>query len=475
MTKSEIRAVTGNSNAGKATDFVRISAHVGGFASAEIRTHPESSGGDASKVLSTQLITKLAGYQRMMFDGSAAADVSITLNDGTGGSIKFNGYSSEPGTNTGIGNVGMVVNAVHAESLMDGLRMDIYVDNGSTKLTEEPAAETSIAKRIAFVTRRMIELWRLSRDSQAPDAGIVDSIDAQNEKCLRVWYQVLAASEETTQMKSLSGLSEAPEVDSRINGHIRQILQAQRPSFMATIQALCGVFQMLFVPGLQADTGKLVMLASLLDSPEDKDLVSNNVSLALGRRTTSPTGQVVVLGLGGSTIPSDGWRDNFGTPPSLVSSVLVRYPETLVAGRSSLSVPIPSWLSSLQANQLANAVLIEPAGLRVGEVQKAAQEQIEVTQKIQSGLLSDACREYAKNIFVDAALGDCRASISSALDLSWECGKVYRIKMKEGGPLFTGQLVSLVHTAQALQNNATANTQLTFGLVELDGFKLPGR
>lgn len=475
MTKSEIRAITGNSNAGKATDFIRVSAHVGSFTSSEIRTHPESTGGDASQVLSSQLIKKLAEYQKSMFDGAAKPDVKITLNDGGGGTINFEGYSSQPGINTGMGNVGVVVNAVHAESLVDGLRLDIYIDNGTDKLTPEPSAEISIAKRIAFVTKRMIQLWEEQRDKEAADAEITDRIHSQNEKCLKVWYAILSASEETTQMKSLSGLSEAIEIDSRINGHIRQVLSAQRPSFMSTIQALCGVFQMLFIPGVQGATGKLVMLAQLLDSPEDKSLTGDNVSLSLGSRQSSPTGQVVVLGLGGSLVQSADDRDVFGVPPSLTNNVLVKYPENIVAGRSSLSVPVPSWLGSLQSSALASAALVEPAGLRVSQVQKAAEEQIEVTQAIQSGALSDVCKEYARNIFVDAALGSCRATLNSVLDLTWECGKVYRVKMKEGGALLSGQLVSVVHTAQGLQNSPSANTQLTFGLVEVDGFKLPGR
>jgi hypothetical protein len=239
------------------------------------------------------------------------------------------------------------------------------------------------------------------------------------------------------------------------------------------------MFQMFYAPDLTSkSTGRLVMMKDIVDNAEAKSVVitGSGVRFQLGARAAAPTGQVLVMGLGGPYTDYAAEIAQEGSPEvvaNVFAEVLVTYPSLPAGGRSTVSVPLPAWLPDILNEPLDHPAIVGPGNVKVIPVVTQLTDYLTLVTAIKDGALTKLCADYAKNIFIDLSIGSCSVSLSSDLDLSWELGKFYKVSSQGGGLLFTGLLSALTHQAVSLQGAASASTQLSFSHVTANGFTLP--
>jgi len=457
---------------------VTISASINSFPSATVKFHKEKSGGKASNVLSSELISSLAGFQRDMFKARTEPDLDLEIDDGNGGALHFKGYIANPGLVASYGDISADIKAIHTASVVEALNLSIYTAPGvPSNHAIKNVESASWSSRLSDITKELIKNWERAQNPSDENTVVQREIHKQNGIPLKVWNAMLSSSVDSTTQKSLGSAPTHPGVNTNINDFLANTLLAVKPGFMGTMLSLNGALQMLYAPGMtEDDPGKFVLTQNLFKDAKElrAEMNESGCSAGLGARSNLPLGQVLVMGVGGSNFATEKARKVGRAPgiPTLIPKTVVRYPKEGAAGGQLISVPLPPFLPSPVHTHDAPGLVRRV--MNAEETAEQVQKSLEKTQAFVTGPFSDICRDYAHNIYIDLALSGAQFTINLPLDLTVRVGLYYNVSGPSAS-LFKGLLVRVVHTLSISETNASASSSLTFSYVEMNGFSLPNK
>lgn len=486
-----------------------VQAQLDSFPTVVVWPHPNV---PASKrviqIAGSDVVKYLATQQRNKFALNPQLGLKLHATDGQGNTLDFNGIVTAPTLTSASNYYELRLFAQHDSAVLNTMRTNIYdapimsgAAEGSRKVNTvslEEMNQVSLAERLRVLLEKMIQRRdiRLKAAVNPVPSEIVleQAIDTANQPAIKLWGQILRDSNVTSMLDTL-GILKDSEKGQRDNYLIhRSILNTLTAcymegydNFMDCIQRICGLFQLRYIPGLDATDpiGRYGLLVGYdritAGTPIERITQIDAFSPALGVQELLPVRQILVRG---QTSLSRKLSANVAAREGQLP-ILSAWPYAPVgAGGRVRSVSPPSWLppAPVPIADAFLAKLIAAKGTKsIEEIQTWSQVRSEqaVTE---NELISKLLQKWAQNYYRESAIGNDQVNISVPLDFSWKIGRRYRI-ISEGSadgsvpetPLFTGFLNGLSHTLRIESDQRGAqSTALNFSHVTMNGFTLAG-
>lgn len=453
-------------------DRASVQARVGTFPEVSFTSHPGVDRGPARPINASEFISALAADQEQAYNGTPSL-MMLLMDDAKSSRLPIPSLITSPSYSTGIGYTGRKRNGVYPAAAVIGLRTDIYTGAKDEWRVDNNPGDASVAARLKSLTEFIIKEWEDigGGDDSELSYETKQTIHAQNEPRLQIWYQILEASVSTTEIEALGSLKDDnPAVNSGVNSWMVALLRSSKQNFMRVIEGFCSAFHLIFEPpSEQYPVGRLVKLADLLqEDPEEMSIMVVQEDLTAGPLKTLPLKKVIITG-----VSTTEYRDNGDMKDgrsSIGASNIAEYPPGEFAGGSIQSFGMPPYLPSPVRSAPG---LDASAGLTAENYNQAVKDLRDGVNGYISDSMIALCEHHAKGLYANLALSNSQASITGELDLRFRAGKRYKVSAtnKQGETtIFTGILLGVTHTIHSKQDSPYAASELNFAYVEADGF-----
>lgn len=502
-------------------DTCTISLTLNGISKATFNAHPEVTDASATALIAPadRDVAMLVGdQQETLYAPRTSPDVEITAYDGNGKtSLQFNGYLTSPAYRIGVGMSGHMFTALHQSVALSAFNSAIYAgqpdEDGALAIRISPTAAAdypnldspSVSTRLRLILKYMQRLWTTYRPTEAATLNSqnrsdeYEAISVQNDKIntalLPIWNNLLGASDDSTIYNTWNNLGEiGVGLNQRVCDTIIGIYLQQTGDFWDTIAQFCAAFQLLYVPVFGSDPTKIGSFqrsSDLVAGPAQKDIsvTPRDIQYVLGTGTMNPAMPVTsvqVQGLVGiPTVDTSSGVATLNVTPRPIT--YGTWPHQAFTGGKILRVPAPSWLTACSDGTVLPMLTdlatwtdeskgtLDPDTYRAGQVALN-----KYAAKINSDVIVAMATEWARNVYVPAAIGASTATVTIPLDLTMlpgaKCTVNVQSSQSEGGGerlQFTGLLTSVTHTIQTNSRaSGIASTVLQFTCVEAGSFIL---
>jgi hypothetical protein len=463
-------------------DSVELFINVNSFPYASVKFHDKGAWSEKRSSVPTDMSSKMAADQISMYSGTSTSS-AIQINDGLGGNIQMSGYSSGTAYNLLVGSIGQIGSIIHRSSILDNLNTGVYTFGaGPSKPDEDlsaPNGSGSYSSWMSSYLKWMITRWEAEKINSSADEftkKLKDQIHTLNAESLQAWYSVLDTSEDTnSKLESLSNSKIAVMFKKAMHNALLHVYTNSYGSFMQTIQQICIMFQLMYIPAVEDGFGKFVPIRKAVEQELEKNVSILQMNITAGAKSTQPITQVVVHGLPG-LVHKEGGQ---GNRPNAAEPALSIFPDSSVASagrvyRTAAPIWLPVYMHPTKTDISTEESDLDPDSYTQARLQenKAAREYMDSDVK---GLVD----EWAKDLYVNLSLSPSSAQLLVPLDVTWEIGKTYKVtatgpKGQDPKNLFTGFLYGISHRLSSSSQSPEATTRLMFTHVQGEGFKLPG-
>lgn len=444
----------------------------------------------ATRILSTEVATKMGIAQTIGFSNRTDPDTFITVDDGTGNEVTFNMFLTSPTFLMNTASVRPGFGAVAASALMGNLKMDIYTTNtarsngnkgelgGSTLAVEDEPKAQNLARRLRELTEAVIKNWNRYGKGTSAAAKLKEQRHQINaEGPLDSWYELLSNSEQslesTATWMSILTRDGTDAVNRDFNTELLSVLRGTTRDFQEVIDTLCAMFQLIMIPDITGAPGKLAVMPELLTAAPGTLVLPANSMLLNGDASHDllPVQQVLVRGepifatlvtRDPALLSTDGGTYYIGGFPDEAPSATGDVPiVTLPSYLRDTVVRVPQSLGNLPPD--INSIDSNYSSIK------------QLTTEFSNEIAKNLVKDFCKGVYVDMALGGTSTSISMPADLSLWPGKRYKVVNSAGGEIFTGFLAGVTHTFKKSVNaGGQATTVCNFSHILFPGFKLRG-
>lgn len=439
-------------------DSVTITYGINSFPSAEITFHDSdvpSSG--VVQVADKDVAARIAAQQNAMFTAQSP-DSRVTVNDGTN-SISFSGYVSGPAYRLGIQDVRFVTTIMHEASAVTKLRSSIYTN----KKGLFRSGDTPLRSKIGDGLAAMLDLMMKERDPALPDEeskAIVEQIHVNNAKPIEIWKKICVES--TVEWPELETLLKYPAVKTNLQDLIATHYQNSSHDFFQAMQLFQSEFSMTYVPSLEPEAmGKFIPAEDLVNlEPELLPVNIRSILMTAGPKDILPLSYVVTRG----PKPQTHRDTKYG-------HIVQRWPKQAQSTGQVVEIGTPPWLP-------AEIIVEKKSTATVGDtldLDEYEKEKIDEDQKLYEVTFPDvakALERWAKKHYVDAALANATAEVTTELNVQVVPGKRYTVA-SPNGVIFKGFLYQVQHGLSSVPRSLQAHTKLIFSHIEAEGFELP--
>lgn len=418
--------------------------------------------------ISSEVLSAAARDQNAMFAARTEPDGSLSI---TAGDTQkdFSGFVTRPSHTVGV-SVGSGYSLDHPASILLGYNAGIYDAKSEFRATAG-ISDTSIAARVLKLLDNRLDAWKGEGRIRGADEdeALKDAIHSQNETIYPKLKELLEASTDTTEFSDLADLTTHSGLNAGINQSITNLLFGGASNIWDSILAICQEWQCFYAPDNDDGMGSIRKYATILEGSEGKKVAAKSVNFLVGKKSILPVTQVIVRGILSTEFRSPENTDLrlLGITPKVVAS----YPSSF-AGGSVAGLELPRFLQGPPASTDG------PAGTN-GSGSDYSSQKDKVVQDLGDLISATAksfVRDWAKNAFVDLALGSSTANIICELDLSWKAGENYSVTVStEDGSvtMMDGLLKAVTHTINSDPKALDVKTVLSFSHVRLPGFELP--
>lgn len=455
-----------------------ITLRIGGWASASVSFHPPDADGQATKVFSKDVAQVLGQLQKKGFEDRFEADAKVTMSDGAGGNLMFNGLTTAPGFTMMPGVLARTVELVHAAALIDGIDSGIYNLRGA--LWDENQQNIGADSWSMFIYQAfelLFDKGRYGWDKLNPlDAAVMDQKHRLNGKLEPILSNILNVSAKTTGSQALTKMmaNSNTVLKNSIGLTLLSYFGSCREGFWGFLNQMCSAFQLIYIPPTGDDYGMFIRLQDALTAaPVSKELSLTQCGYSSQASSVLPLQQVLITVSGASL-----WA--FGNTTDLSKTMAVWPKSTERSTGQVFRTSLPAWLIPKSSMDVTKArpitVTLKAPGadeLVSIEAYKGKDALSKKVEKASDELLNEFASEYTRALYIDRCLAGSSFTVTTPLDVTWRPGTRYSVT-DGGAPLFTGFLAMVQHTAQVEPGQGQARTKLDFTHVELGDFKLPG-
>lgn len=471
MADEFLRRPTVQTNAGM-PDWVMLTASINSFPSCQVSYHKIKSD-KAINASVSDTASEAAADQNAMFSPRFFPDMRVTLEDGAGGKLEFVGFKTAPSHRIGVGGVGSSVTVMHDSALMSAYAPYIYDAEPEQREDLNPESG-SVAERAEELLDAITKAWQGNGRVRGAEEfeEIKDAIHSNNQRVVNMVKALWKASADSTSFEGMDGLGEFGGLNLGVNASILDVLTSQRSDFFECITGLCSMWQMFYKPGKKVgEMGQLVRLEDAVsgEDAEEKTVVTEDFIINAGPMSTLPVTGVITAG-----IPSkehrEGGSEEDETAAGVVPGSVVMHGS--MEGRVA-TAPMPPFMSV----PIHTPLLSDGVDLSSDAYAEAQQAQQDAIDAISSGPVKTMVEQWTRNIYTDLVLAASNAALTCPLDLSWEAGKTYKVRIKSkdsGSVLFQGLLNREQHVISTRGQNGVAETNLSFSHVLILNNTLPG-
>ena len=464
---------------------VSIDIAVGSLPQLQVQVLHGQEAGTVRDGMNFDIASWVEGGQRLIFKDRKNADGHVTVQDGAGNTISFNGFVSAPSFRAGVGNIGMCYALLHESAEMLAYKPSIYTSRcpieasvggaGNAARKSLPVIKTgSVAERTLEVLKR-----RIKNHTDQPLTNVTaltTQVDGkQDETNAGIYPGIEKLLKDSVAATTFAATAKLPEYEhSHITSHVNGILGANSlPTFMDVIEQLCGDFQMMYIPdALTAGSyGRLAKISDAVNG-ETSGLTISTIegSWSAGTRSVLPVTHVEVIGQ-----YSSRWRTPTSSDPNqqvIGAPVATIWPSAPYSGGQILSIPGPAWLCESPVDPMLHSSSAS-SGLDLTVYATKQRAITDYINKITDTVKQDVLQEYAKTHYAFAALAGATASFEIPMDVSLTPGQRYDVSNKSGLKLFTGFLTQVSHELVIQGESASASTVVYFSHIEAGNFTLP--
>lgn len=440
----------------------------------------------SSRVFNSDAAALMGKAQTIGFSRRTSADTTVSLDDGGGNTMDFDGYLVSPTFFLDTRSINPGFAAVAASATIANLRLDIYVtDNarddtialtGGIKTVESMSQEANLADRMASLTRNLVEFWNKSiPEADSAAHKIAKERDAINKAGpLDQWYAILENSRSTMNPVWMSVVHDNETgFGAQFNTDIINMLRGKSRDFQEIIDTFCSDYQMMFVPGFGSDPGQFIQMKDVIGTaaqtlvlPANSQLLNGNVSHDL-----LPVQQVLMQGTPRPALLQTADSENMNLLGG--GTLIGGFPADAPSASGDVPIiPMPAYMAGI----------IDAAGSGTGGDLPPSASGIspnytrmsEIALRFMNSFSDKFVTDYCKSVYIDMAIGSTSTSISMPADLTLWPGARYSVKSSSGFELFTGFLHGVQHTFSKSQGAGSAMTMCNFTHIMFPGFKLPG-
>ena len=435
-------------------------------------------------MLAADIAQKVGGYQDRLFELRSSWDSIVTIEDGLGGTVEFQGYFSSPSYSNLPGSTGLNYVIVHESIILSAFRSSIY---GTSVTVREflskggPVSQIqdiNIAARFKKILKKVIALWEQNLPRKLPGDQLVAlaAQHQQNQKILPFLEGVLDAS--TIQYDSLKGVVDYASKESYDLSDfiLNQLVLPHGSSFLDNIHAFEQNFQALLVPLVGDADGNVAQLIPQKEAMGDAfplSLPITEFNYSGGDKHMLPVTSVVISNSSGVTFRAGAVAPAINIPEQR----LYAYPETPITGGDVMYDTGPAWLSRVgikpDPTAAREAARETTGGLDINKWPIQRRAFVDHMGKTSDVKHMAVIKEWAKNLYNYAALEGSAATLNVPLCVPMKPGVRYAVSNMAGVPLFTGFLQQVSHSVSLQSRPPQAGTLLYFSHIEAGAFKLP--
>ena len=442
-------------------------------------------GGSAYNALSAPMVETLAALQTRIFSKRSTPDGQITVNDGKGNKLVFNGYTSNPTYTCAPGFFGVPLTFAHESVRLSSFNGSIYAPTsiyktlaGSGLIIPQNGAfsvtDSNPCLRYKNVLKLMMDSFMPSRvDGQTNNSPFAvayrEKIHAENSFIIDMLNAVLANSP-GADWAEMAGLDLKRHEDANL--FVCDNILTQTGNFLDNLNGLAQAFQLEMVPDF---TGPSV--AHFIAYKDIGDGAGTTLALPIadfnfsgGNRLFWPVTNVFIHGPLEST-----WRGAAGLGAGAMGAPMAgMYPKTLTSGGLILHDSGPPWTTTNIPLASAAPPTADPdPSMNLAEWQAHHRDIMQLATSVQDQKLQPIVDRWAKSLFLYAALQQSTATLPIPLDVSILPGKRYTVTNLAGDQLFSGFLAQVSHTYATAPQQGKATTVLMFSHILAGGFRLP--
>lgn len=460
---------------GSTVYVTNINAFIGVGANAwprlSLTVYPPVSDKKAVKPTQSEIISKMAQWQKKMFSERGGTEVSVNItvkNDDKAGTFKFKGLITGPTYDISSNGAAMTIECVPEYAQVDALSYSIYSPPIDSLPLQSLCNLTDAGTICNFIKMKQEELrTEFSPDSltEAEDKAYRLSQHNINEKVAKYFEELLKTSDSEAKFGWTEILDNLKLDDTNLSSTISQLLMQSAGPFCGVIDKMAEVFGCMYVPTWEK-IGYFMNTYNLLKQPQTLEIETVGMSIsAVSGFGMLPPGFVSVV-------------SPYGThemlPLGETNSFVVYPKENAEKGIGVMyQTQGPCWINDIVVDQeAADAVLSRTKSTSVNESKKTAEQDKKKKKKKKKDNLQ-ILERWGKAKYINIALASSTVDIVTPLTFKPEVGKYYIVKDKGGPVLFKGLLAGISHSISTARGGAAAHTNLQFSHVQLSGFELP--
>ena len=455
-----------------------ISSAVNSMAQGRITYIHKSANAEQSStdITAKDIFTAMAERQTKSFsDTPDTPGVDVTLTDAFNSSLNFKGNTSSPSYAFSTGDV-MLDEAIQPDySALNCLDLSMYnTSEYNGEIIKDESYPGNIAEFIKKEFENIIEVGVINMEGKDENQGkLTKECNKRqheiNEKVKKFAIQLFDNSKDTIGWDGVKDQLGPVGVDA-LRGRINNALKSNAGGFFNNILHLAEEFQCVYIPEYD-NVGKLVNKKKLFESDESIELKSVSLSVSAGSVGMFPVRAVAVRSPGVPVANRDNIID--------ANDYGIIYPKDVQPGGSIMQILGPQWLP------VENFELAEVKPVKDGSEEKKIQNnkldpKSGQNAEIAANAIEKKSKEservveqWAETVYYWQALGQSYAIINTELMLNVKVGTRYTVLGKDGA-LFSGILNSVTHTIATSYESCTANSNMHFSHVIMDGATIPG-
>jgi hypothetical protein len=447
--------------------------------------HGKKGGTNVVEMVNDDIVKTVQSFQKSAWaprDGEEG-DLTFELEDGLGGSIKFEGCTSGLSLTASTGSWDYQLEADGVVSKLLCLNTSIYAQDMQRFRDVLEIEGDSVALRCKELLQKMIENWKntVFDGMSANSKAIVGKIHAVNERfALPAWYKILENSAETTKITGLDEYVKRNEHKSAMHAVNTAIYNAyiSNGNFKDMMMELMGLFQLWMVPSVDGKSMQFHRILDLLTAePTDLEVDASVISFGSQSPSGLPITHVAAIGQ-----KSPEHRESTeGNPDTLdyasVNMYAAIYPETVYTGGRILEINNPPWIAPLVVNYPDESLISR------WTLDEVASEEFSNKLNVIVGEASDEAektilKDWVRTAYLDASLATSSIGFSLPLGAmsNLKIGKRYRIKAKTADgavEIGTAMLSRINYNLSVRGGGGSALTGLGFTHFQAAGFQLP--
>lgn len=446
-----------------------------------LETHPKEDAENKAVKLSSSDVTKEMGkVQKTMFEDRTSPDCTLNVSvDGEdAGSFDFRGLLIGGTYHFQAGSIAKEDAAIPDYAAVSAINYSLYKWNGPAYNTPvgkpQLKDEGTIPKFIKACMDMLYKSWPkcCKAKKKSIEHKVAERQHELNGKLKHYAEELLEKSEDTFGWKEAVELLKNPGKgvsDRELRQRVVDILTGASGPFETVIMQIAEEFQLVYIPewtkiGVFKNKGDLIKEKE----PLEVDIVNIAIQTSNGN-SFFPIRYVAVCPPAKAVYNGSDKQVNFVAAPE----------EGVKSGGSMLRSPGPQWISGPIAGQ-AVAKGGDSAPRRKPKCKvasgKKVPKSVQEPEKNYLDTVYDTLKKWAENEYVYQALSGSTVRLTIPVNFNVELGKCYEVKSKSGGgKLFTGLLEHISHSVGTGNGRSPqAYTTLSFGIVQLPGFELPG-